>query len=570
MSLYKDASLVMIPSAVKDGKLYSIRPTDGAGDFTFSRGSNLAATRVNASQLIEKGRENILLQSNQFDTTWSLNTATLTGGQAGYDNTNNAWELDAAAGGSYVQQIVSASNIHTYSAYVKAGTTDYVLFLTGGAGNAFFNLSTGQVGTTAGLVDASIVSLGNGWYRCSLVQNAAMSYIRMYPAGAGGTQAGSIYIQDAQLEQGLVATPYIETGATTAQAGILEDLPRLDYSGGASCPSLLLEPQRSNLITQSEYFGSSYWSKSGGSVVSGFTSPEGLSNAYKLVEDTSNGEHFTKTTFSLSANDYSFSIMAKKGERNFIKIQVAGTEVYYNLSNGSVLNEYLAIGEIEPYGNDWYKCIYKVNTTPNFVSIFTSTDGSSVSHQGDGTSGVYIYGAQLEQGSYPTSYIPTMGSAVTRGRDFMNEQISGLTSLEQGTFFLDFDRGLTTATARDASTDGFNYRSTGSFPSANAIEISTEPDGLVRLAIRTPQGFTGNTYRNNTLSRYKMLVKWDGSEVKCFVNGVQEYNSSVLWGQMTAPLQYIGYNASFRKSVNQVLTFPSALTDSECIALTTI
>ena len=66
MSLYKDASLVMIPSAYKDGKLYSIRPTDGSGDFTFSRGSNLAATRVDVNGLIEKGRENLLLQSNQF------------------------------------------------------------------------------------------------------------------------------------------------------------------------------------------------------------------------------------------------------------------------------------------------------------------------------------------------------------------------------------------------------------------------------------------------------------------------------------------------------------------------
>ena len=54
MSLYKDASLVMIPSAVKDGKLYSIRPTDGSGDFTFSRGSNLAATRVDVMVLLRR------------------------------------------------------------------------------------------------------------------------------------------------------------------------------------------------------------------------------------------------------------------------------------------------------------------------------------------------------------------------------------------------------------------------------------------------------------------------------------------------------------------------------------
>ena len=79
MSLFDNASLAMIPSAYKDGKLYSIKPTDGSGDFTFTRGSNLAATRVDVNGLIEKGRENLLLQSNQFDTTWTTSSASVLG-----------------------------------------------------------------------------------------------------------------------------------------------------------------------------------------------------------------------------------------------------------------------------------------------------------------------------------------------------------------------------------------------------------------------------------------------------------------------------------------------------------
>ena len=59
-----------------------------------------------------------------------------------------------------------------------------------------------------------------------------------------GASSGSIYIQDAQVEIGLAATDYIESGATTGKAGLLEDEPRFDYSGGATCPSLLLEPSR--------------------------------------------------------------------------------------------------------------------------------------------------------------------------------------------------------------------------------------------------------------------------------------------------------------------------------------
>ena len=68
---YDKASLVMIPSGVKESKLYSIKPTDGSGDFTFSRGTD-TATRVNSSGLIEKERGNEILQSNQFDTNWSV------------------------------------------------------------------------------------------------------------------------------------------------------------------------------------------------------------------------------------------------------------------------------------------------------------------------------------------------------------------------------------------------------------------------------------------------------------------------------------------------------------------
>ena len=62
------ASLVMVPSGYEDGTLASVKPTDGTGDFTFSRGSDISATRVNADGYIEKGYENLLLQSNSFDT----------------------------------------------------------------------------------------------------------------------------------------------------------------------------------------------------------------------------------------------------------------------------------------------------------------------------------------------------------------------------------------------------------------------------------------------------------------------------------------------------------------------
>ena len=149
MSSLKDlASLIMVPSLVKDGRLDTVKPlgnsiihpdatgnndgTDGStpaeGNFTFSRGSNLAATRVDVNGLIEKGRENLLLQSNQFDTTWNTFTASVTEGQAGYDGSCNAWVLDVSVANGSFYQSINQNNLLTASIYAKKGTANGVRF----------------------------------------------------------------------------------------------------------------------------------------------------------------------------------------------------------------------------------------------------------------------------------------------------------------------------------------------------------------------------------------------------------------------------------------------------------
>jgi hypothetical protein len=305
MSLFDDASLAMIPSAYKDGKLYSIKPTDGSGDFTFTRGSNLAATRVDENGLIEKGRENLLLQSNNFsEADWVKSNVTIASGFEGYDGTNDAWELTRTATAyARMNQAVSQSGVYAHSIYAKAGTLNWIsIGPSGGGEGTWFNLSDGTIGIEGGLIKhSSIESVGNGWYRISVVlNNPPTQWFRFYPSDVDGgdesaTATGTIYIQDAQLELGLVATDYIETTTTTAQAGILEDMPRLDYSGGASCPSLLLEPNRTNLVVDSEYFDGmanySYMRFRLTRTPNAAISPEGLQNAYAITEDAVNNAH---------------------------------------------------------------------------------------------------------------------------------------------------------------------------------------------------------------------------------------------------------------------------------------
>ena len=262
MSFFDDASLAFLPSgaAGKDGKAYSIKPTDGTGDFTFSRGSNLAATRVGADGLIEKGRENLVTRSNEFDL-WDIQN--VTSGHAGYDGTNDAW---LQSGTGRLQRTLSESTgVYTASIYVKAGFSDYVQFRMGGSSTVLTRFELIGNGTNlldTGTFHTSIepVSGATGWYRISISFNSDVTQFRIEPENdSSGTQTAdsSIYIQSAQLEIGLAATDYIESGATTGKAGLLEDEPRFDYSGGATCPSLLLEPSRTQLIGYSEYLDTS-------------------------------------------------------------------------------------------------------------------------------------------------------------------------------------------------------------------------------------------------------------------------------------------------------------------------
>ena len=254
MSFFDDASLAFLPSggAGKDTKAYSIKPTDGSGDFTFSRGSNLAATRVGPTGLIEKGRENLVTQSNDLSS-FTPNGLTTTPNQEDPFGGNNATLFtENLSGGNhrfYLLGVPSSSAVHTYSMYVKYnGRTRFKLVINGGNPNATFNTQTGAHITDSGnIIDYKTESIGNDWHRVSFA-SVCSGWVGGYFVNDSGQDSytgdgtSGVVLFGAQVEIGLAATEVITTGATTGKAGLLEDEPRFDYSGGATCPSLLLEP----------------------------------------------------------------------------------------------------------------------------------------------------------------------------------------------------------------------------------------------------------------------------------------------------------------------------------------
>ena len=584
MSFYDDASLVFLAggAAGKDGKAYSLKPTDGSGDFTFTRGTNLTATRVGKDGYIEKGRENLLLQSNQFDTTWTLNSASLTSGQAGYDGSNDAWELKATGDGvtnlaRLTQGSLSVSGISTFSVYVKAGNTDFVRInlLTSGSPNCnnYFDVANGSVGSSpsGSVAHSSITAAGNGFYRIALTHDGSggsINEVRIQVADADGDDipaTGSfVYIQDAQLESGLVATDYIETGATTATAGLLEDEPRFDYTGGG-CPALLMEPTRTNELPHSEYFTSqAYWqlNSDGIRTDNAAVSPEGIENATSLESEASEYNILRSAPVSLdTSTEYVFSFYAKNVDATNAHYRVYNTD-----SSRDIVSSTSYISQLST--TEWKRI------EVSFTTESVDTNYSVYFASGNLGGKILIWGAQLEKGSYATSYMPNYGAAatVTRSGDACYLQNAVVHSSGTGTIFFEIgDYDTNTSASGFNKILVFNEVATSSID--NVIYFEEYAGDNTILIRKGGSNLLQTTPSYQNLRGSKIAIKWSSEEAKVFIDGVL---NKTYTGDASLDIQYFGFNAQYNGGIvstikmKQLAGFPTALTDTECIALTTV
>ena len=585
MSIYDKASLVLIPSGTKTSKVYSQKPVNGDGDFTFSRST--AATRVNADGNIEKETQNLLLQSNSFDTTWTNPSSSITGGQSGYDGSSNAWLVTIDAGSGSVRQDVSASGVQTFSVYAKAGNTDWVALYIDSVSTdkpyVFFDLGNGVVGNNVNnnAINGDIEDIGGGWYRCSIIYTRSTNQVRIFPAdsnGVLGSTGDTIYIQDAQLEQGLVARDYIETTTAAVEGGITDNVPRLDYTD-SSCPALLLEPQRTNLLAHSEYLDGSGWNKtSGGTGSTPITtintnetlSPESVYNATKIVFNSGSGTttgdlSLIEGVVAISAGTDASTSIWLKGENGGEQLHMRG------VSNGSF--------SIITLTTEWQQFTTSENSSTTTDSLQFGIR-QNVSGLGiiNSNATIYAFGAQIEEGSYATSYIPTYGTSVTRIKEICEvtsaEDLIGQT---EGTIAGEFNYDSGEPTNRLFSITGADWNTIGSI---RFDIISLKPQATIRANGGEPAKIIG-TQDINVGTLVKFAVVYTSTTLKLFVNGAQIGSTATLTGSLPSTLDEIRINAlgggfvsdTQNNQLNpykQALVFKTALTDQEAIDLTTI
>jgi len=576
MSLLDKASLVITPNSYGEGTLYSAIPVNGSGDLSWGRATD--AWRTNSAGLIQRTPWNLYTQSNGL-TGWSVLAVTTSNSVAlspsGLLNASSIYETSATTTHITFRDATTIANqAYTYSGYFKSiNGRNVAIAMSSGVGlNAVVSLSTGQV--LSGTLPVTITPLPDGWYRISGTLTGTTTTMRVIIYTVDGTSltfAGDttkgIYNYGNQLVEGSSALDYLQL--TNRQ-----NVPRIDYSLGG-CPTLLVEPQRTNLCFQSEQISTTPWTNNGGTTtLDAIASPSGIVNADKFSEDSSTGQHYIGQQITTSAlTTYTMSVYAKKAERDILYIRcfnsvfgVTYCNVNFNLTTGVATGTNAAIQSV---GNGWYRCSVSFTTTADLVIQVRLNMVLDGNYPGVVGNGMYIWGAQLEAGAYPTSYIPTTTASVTRNADSASKSgISSLLGQTEGTvaykMYLNKTVGgglqVFSTTANDSNVLFF----VGYIGNTGTLTFDFYVGGVYTFS------FTYATPLSVGLNRIAIVYK--AGAYKLFLNGVligTNANSTAITNTISK-LTLASALDPFNGSYYSVIAFKSALSNAECIQLTTI
>ena len=343
---------------------------------------------------------------------------------------------------------------------------------------------------------------------------------------------------------------------------VTNNVPRLDWSN-SDCPSLLLEPQRTNNLLYSEDLTNAVWSKiSAGTgtnpvVTANYSlSPSGEQNADRIVFNQGSG---------IGGSDYSIvrQIVSNVGQ---------GISSVYMKSNTSQ-NYLISIDEVGFNNNvtvtpEWQRFEYSESTNDRLQLSLRAGNNSSYAD-------VSVWGAQMEAGSYPTSYIKTTSGTVTRQKDFIDGAgSSDLFNSLESTFFVEMASFLNAQT----NSNGIELAGVGS---QNRITLQYDTtNNQIRCDVRVLNSAQAiiTTSSFDITNFNKMAITYKLNEVKFYVNGqlistdtsVNTFAPNTLTEVRSTIAGISGGAFNLQAKIKDLRVYNRVLTQAEAIELTTI
>ena len=471
----------------------------------FSRGTN--ATMVDSTGRIVYAPANLLPWSEQFDNgAWAkgVGVTVTANAETAPNGTNTADNITFSAGGA-AQFVRGFATLTVGVAY----TVSVFARLVSGTPTFTFDVGNGASASTAQTPTAL-------WQRFffTFTFSGANQWVD-FEASAAGT----IAFWGAQLEPVTYQTapgPYVATTASAYYG------PRFDYNPlTLGALGLLIEEQRTNLVTYSEQFDNATWSKSNATVTANAAvSPDGTNSADRLIPTAAaiDGRIIQAFTGSAGAT-YTLSVYGKADAFSNIRLYSDDSgsnsaSVSYNLATGVVSTAASTNGTwasvsstIADAGNGWYRVTLTWTATgsaPTRVAIWCRDTGN-------GTSGIFIWGAQLEVGAFATSYIPTVASQVTRNADVASmtgTNFSGWYNQTEGTLVVD---GSVYSTGLSGNRKSLAIITQGNFTNAarTAVETGSTGVGVVTAGGVTQAAFGVSGLSANIPFKLALAMKTD-------------------------------------------------------------
>ena len=380
-----------------------------------------------------------------------------------------------------------------------------------------------------------------------------------------GTKASKLYAIKPTDGSGDLSVTRATSATRVNASGVIEtvgaNVPRLDYSNG-SCPSILVEPQRTNLALRSEEFDNVSWVKVNTTITANaIISPDGTINADLCNYTAGSGSYINAGAIFAGNSDVVISVFVKANTISIFRIRESfytGVSCVFDLSAQTAGTN----GKIENYGNGWYRCSFKYNLSLGQTNINFIFDSNTA------TGSLYLWGAQIEAGSYATSYIPTVASSVTRNADVISKLgISSLIGQTEGTMFVNFVK----THIQDESLLLMIYDN--SSVSGKRLQIVLDGNNFLFYVQKDPSFSIGTPNIPIANGNNKIAVSYGSNGYKVYLNGISVYTNASAIVPETNSFNLGSFPVGvvpISDGIKSAILFKRQLTNSELSELTTI